>query len=133
MKTISNNHENCDDLLVNVRLRTFIDFLKKEGYDIRMRHPKHVPGQGYSPPPFYSNVDTDYAVADFLRQYGTANIDGTFTENKVDLPKIKAEEFKNKYKYLAKDVVNDILDTIKHEDNVMYYEIKFWTEVKELL
>ena len=65
--------ETGNDLLADVSCRTFIDFLKKEGYDIRMRHPKHVPGQGYSPPPFYSNVDTDYAVAEFLNKISTSH------------------------------------------------------------
>ncbi len=59
------------DLLADVSCRIFIDFLKKEGYDITMRNPKHVPGQGYSPSPFYSNVNTDYVIADFIKQHGS--------------------------------------------------------------
>lgn len=58
--------EKNNKLLADVNCQTFIDFLKKEGYDIRMAHPKHIPGQGYSPPPFYTDVDTDYAVNAFI-------------------------------------------------------------------
>lgn len=48
-------------------------------------------------------------------------------------PKDKAAELKTKYGELAIDVVNDVLNAIKHEDNVMYYEIKFWNKVLNVL
>ena len=59
--------------------------------------------------------------------------DGSFSENKVLNTDEKANELIGKFDHLAIDVVNEILDAIKHEDNVMYYEIKFWTEVKNIL
>lgn len=46
-------------------LNEFIMFLKKNGYEIRMSNPNHVPGQGYSPAPYYSDVDIDYALKKF--------------------------------------------------------------------
>jgi hypothetical protein len=61
------------------------------------------------------------------------NDDGSFLENKATKPEDKAAELKTKYGELAIDVVNDVLNAIKHEDNVMYYEIKFWNEVLNVL
>lgn len=61
------------------------------------------------------------------------NDDGSFTENKVPDAKEKANELKTKFGELAIDVVNEVLSAIRHEDNVMYYEIKFWTEVQSVL
>jgi len=49
------------------------------------------------------------------------NEDGTTTENKVSNANEKANE------------VNEVLGAIEHEDNVMYYEIKFWTDVQSAL
>jgi hypothetical protein len=59
------------------------------------------------------------------------NDDGSFTENKVS--DAKANELKTKFGELAIDVVNEVLGTIEHEDNRMYYEIKFWTDVQSVL
>jgi len=61
------------------------------------------------------------------------NEDGTTTENKVTKADEKATELKTKFGELAIDVVNEVLGAIEHEDNVMYYEIKFWTDVKSAL
>jgi hypothetical protein len=61
------------------------------------------------------------------------NDDGSFTENKVSDANEKANELKTKFGELAIDVVNEVLGAIEHEDNVMYYEIKFWTDVKSVL
>lgn len=58
------------------------------------------------------------------------NDDGSFTENKVTDANEKATELKAKFGELAIDVVNEVLNAIEHEDNVMYYEIKFWTDVR---
>lgn len=63
----------------------------------------------------------------------TLNDDNSFTENKVTLPKDKADELKTKFGKLAIDVVQEVIGAIEHEDNRMYYEIKFWNEVKGLL
>lgn len=63
----------------------------------------------------------------------TLNNDNTFTENVLAKGQDKADELKTKFGYLALDVVNEVLDAISHEDNVMYYEIKFWNSVKEVL
>lgn len=43
----------------------FIEFLIREGYEIKKANPKHVPGQGYSPAPYYSNVDLDSVLDEF--------------------------------------------------------------------
>lgn len=61
------------------------------------------------------------------------NDDGSFTENKVTDATEKATELKTKFGELAIDVVNEVLGVIEHEDNVMYYEIKFWTDVRSAL
>jgi hypothetical protein len=61
------------------------------------------------------------------------NNDGTFSENKVTNPEDKADELKTKFGELAIDVVDEVISAMEHEDNGMYYEIKFWTEVKEIL
>jgi len=61
------------------------------------------------------------------------NDDGSFTENKVTDATEKATELKTKFGELASDVVNEVLGAIEHEDNVMYYEIKFWTDVRSAL
>ena len=61
------------------------------------------------------------------------NDDGSFTENKVTDVTEKATELKTKFGKLAIDVVNEVLGAIEHEDNVMYYEIKFWTDVRSAL
>ena len=63
----------------------------------------------------------------------TLNEDGTTTENKVTKADGKATELKTKFGELAIDVVNEVLGAIEHEDNVMYYEIKFWTDVQSAL
>jgi hypothetical protein len=59
------------------------------------------------------------------------NDDGSFTEKKVSDANEKANELKTKFGELAIDVVNEVLGAIEHEDNVMYYEIKFWQKVKQ--
>lgn len=61
------------------------------------------------------------------------NDDCSFTENKVTDATEKATELKTKFSELAIDVVNEVLGAIEHEDNVMYYEIKFWTDVRSAL
>lgn len=63
----------------------------------------------------------------------TLNEDGTFTENEVTDENEKALELKNKYGNLSIDVTNEVLGAIEHEDNRMYYEIKFWTDVRQIL
>ena len=47
--------------------------------------------------------------------------------------KLKVIELEEKFGNLAIDVVNEVINAIKHEDNKMYYEIKFWNEVKNIL
>lgn len=64
------------------------------------------------------------------------NEDGTFTENKPTQAQDKVQELKTKFGELAIEVANEVLNAInaiEHEDNVMYYEIKFWTDVKCIL
>ena len=56
-----------NDSLKNVSCQEFIDFLNKEGYEIKMVNPRHVGGQGYSPPPYFSNVNTEFAVKNFIK------------------------------------------------------------------
>lgn len=63
----------------------------------------------------------------------TLNDDNTFTENKTIESEDKANELKTKFGDLAIDVASEVLSTIEHEDNRMYCEIKFWTEVKGIL
>jgi len=65
-----------------------------------------------------------------LMPYFVANGDGSFTEVKATVTNDKAKELKEKFGDLATDVVDEVLWAIKHEDNRMYYEIKFWNEVK---
>lgn len=45
--------------------KEFVKFLIDKGYEIKKKNPRHVPGQGYSPPPYYSNVDTESVVKEF--------------------------------------------------------------------
>lgn len=45
----------------------------------------------------------------------------------------KAEELQMKFGGLAIDVVDEILDVVKYEDNRMYYTIKFYNDVKNVL
>lgn len=45
----------------------------------------------------------------------------------------KAEELQMKFGGLAIDVVDEILDVIKYEDNSMFYTITFYNEVKNIL
>ena len=61
------------------------------------------------------------------------NDDRSFTENKATDVNDKANQLKSKFGDLAIDVVNEILGAIEHEDNVMYYEIVFWNDVKNSL
>lgn len=61
------------------------------------------------------------------------NEDGSFTENKVTDVGGKATELKTKFGELSVDVVDEIIGAIEHEDNVMYYEIKFWSSVRDVL
>jgi hypothetical protein len=49
----------------NVKLKIFIDFLLEKGYEIIQKNPKHIPGEGYSPPEYYSNVDIEFALKHF--------------------------------------------------------------------
>jgi hypothetical protein len=49
----------------NNDLDAFIRFLRKEGYKIVMKNPRHVPGEGYSAPEYYGDVDIDYALKEF--------------------------------------------------------------------
>lgn len=58
------------------------------------------------------------------------NEDGSFTENKVTDANEKATELKLKFGKYAIDVANEVLSAIEHEDNLMCYEIKFWTDVR---
>lgn len=53
-----------------------------------------------------------------------------FEEIKSSTSKEKAEQLIAKFGKLAEDVADEVLNTIKHEDNTMYYEIKFWEEVR---
>ena len=55
----------------SVNCRTFINFLKKNGYEIKKANPNHRPGQGYSPPPYYGNVSLDTVIAHFEKEYGS--------------------------------------------------------------
>ena len=41
------------------------------------------------------------------------------------------EAAKKMAKEYAQIAVDEIIDAIKHEDNRMYYEIKYWEEVKQ--
>ncbi len=41
----------------------------------------------------------------------------------------KAIELPNKFGSLASDVAQEVLNAIKYEDNIMYFEIIFWEEV----
>lgn len=59
-----------NEVLANVSCRTFIDFLRKYGYEIKQANPKHRPGEGYSPAPYYTNVNIDSTIEHFLKQYG---------------------------------------------------------------
>lgn len=61
------------------------------------------------------------------------NEDGSFEENNKTNNDEKANELKAKFGELAIDVVKEVLGAIEHEDNLMYYEIQFWTDVKDAL
>jgi len=52
----------------DVKLEVFIEFLIKEGYEITMKNPRHVPGEGYSAPEYYRNVDIEYALKDYIEK-----------------------------------------------------------------
>lgn len=43
----------------------FILFLKANGYEIKQANPRHVPGQGYSPAPYYGDVNLSSVVLEF--------------------------------------------------------------------
>lgn len=45
----------------------------------------------------------------------------------------KAEELESKFGGLAIDVVDEILDVLKYEDNRMYDTIKFYNDVRSIL
>jgi hypothetical protein len=61
------------------------------------------------------------------------NSDDTFTELPTNTAKDKANELIIKFGELAIDVVIEILDVIEPEDNIMYFEIHFWTDVYNIL
>jgi hypothetical protein len=63
----------------------------------------------------------------------TLKEDGTFIENKPTQVKEKVEYLKTKFGKLAIEVATEVLSAIEHEDNRLYYEIKFWTDVKNEL
>jgi hypothetical protein len=46
----------------DISLRDFLIFLKANKYEICMKNPLHVAGQGYSPNEYYRNVNIDYAL-----------------------------------------------------------------------
>jgi len=60
------------------------------------------------------------------------NNNPVFEENELNADK-KAKELINKFNSheFALKCCEEILDVIKQDDNRMYYEIKFWKEVKE--
>ena len=66
--------KNNYDVLSDISCRTFINFLRKNGYEIKKSNPRHVPGQGYSPPPYYGNINIDTAITDFIKQKEKNNI-----------------------------------------------------------
>jgi len=49
----------------DVKLDVFIKFLVDNEYEIAMKNSRHVPGEGYSPPEYYRNVNIEYALKDF--------------------------------------------------------------------
>jgi len=49
-------------------LDDFIQFLKNTGREIKMANPKHKPGEGYSPPPYYSNINIESTMKKYLSQ-----------------------------------------------------------------
>lgn len=49
----------------DVNLISFLNFLKTEGYEITMKNPRHVPGEGYSPSEYYRNIDIEYCLNHF--------------------------------------------------------------------
>jgi len=59
-----------NEVLADVSCRTFIDFLRKNGYEIKKANPRHRPGEGYSPAPYYGDVNIDSAIEHFVKQYG---------------------------------------------------------------
>jgi len=61
----------------------------------------------------------------------TLKEDGTFAENKATRATDKAEELVKKFGDKAIDVAIEVIGAIEHEDNTMYYEIKFWKEVRD--
>lgn len=61
------------------------------------------------------------------------NDDETFEELPTDNVLDKANYLREKYGELASDVANEVLDSIKHEENRMYFEIKFWEDVMNIL
>jgi hypothetical protein len=61
------------------------------------------------------------------------NADGTFTVIPKTNAKEKAKRLIRQFGPLAINVVAEVLGSIQHEDNVMYYEITFWKEVKDII
>lgn len=69
-KQTSDKQKHGNDFIADVSCCTFIDFLRKNGYEIKKANPRHRPGEGYSPAPYYGDVNIDSAIEHFVKQYG---------------------------------------------------------------
>lgn len=62
-------------------LLPFISFLENHGYEIKKANPRHVGGQGYSPPPYFANVDLQTAIDHFRDSQENTGFDvGTISD-----------------------------------------------------
>lgn len=75
-------------------------------------------------------------MVNYMESY-TVGEDGTLKKNEKTKEEEEEEdralELIEKYGSMAKDVAIDILDSFKHEDNRMYYEICFYEKVISIL
>ncbi len=57
--------EQYADKVSRDKYERFILFLKTNRYEIKQANPNHVPGEGYSPAPYYGDVNLSSVVLEF--------------------------------------------------------------------
>ena len=87
-------------ILQMMNCATFITFLKENGYEVKKANPNHVPGEGYSSPSYYENVNLGTAIAhfkkhfnDFLPAWEQFKKDNWWESEAVDVEKLLMAEF----------------------------------------
>ena len=67
MEEISKNHETAQLGIGDVMLRSFINYLKDNNFELKTDNPRYRPGEGYGPPRYISWT-IDRVVSDFLKE-----------------------------------------------------------------